>query len=150
MQKAVIIDLDGTLVNNTVRTRFVDASQIKDWDAFNRSLEHDTPSEWCRRLVYAMASKDTHIIFLTARTGSKATKDITSSWLTQNMGELNGNYTLLMRDENDTRPDFVSKQDIYTTNIMPYYEVLFAVDDKSMVCNMWRSLGITTLHCEDY
>lgn len=149
-RNAIIVDLDGTLVNNSVRTRHLDSSQVRDWTEFNKALQFDELSEWCNQLVRGMADRGTHIIFLTARSGSSETRQITENWLRLNMGGLNGDYTLLMRDDGDARPDFAIKQEIYMLKVAPYYNVLFAIDDKASVCNMWRSLGVTALHCEDY
>lgn len=148
MQRAIIVDLDATLADNGHRTMYVDGSQQKDWNAFNALSAFDPHNEWCREIVMAFHAMGYKIIFLTARSGTESTKKITLEWLTNHIG-VHVPYELIMRDEKDFRPDYVTKQDLYTMKVAPYYEVLFAIDDKKIVVDMWRELGITALHCSN-
>lgn len=50
-----------------------------------------------------------------------------------------GNYT----------PDDVMKKAWYHELIEPFFDVLFAVDDRKRVADMWRSVGLTCLHCDE-
>ncbi|MDP9379254.1 MAG: AAA family ATPase [Chloroflexota bacterium] len=50
---------------------------------------------------------------------------------------------LWMRREGDTRKDFVVKQEIYERGIRGKYNVLFVLDDRNQVVDMWRALGLT-------
>jgi hypothetical protein len=55
-----------------------------------------------------------------------------------------------MRPADERRPDYVIKEEIFNEQIKPFYNVSFAIDDKRVVCDMWRKLGVTALHCADY
>jgi predicted kinase len=50
---------------------------------------------------------------------------------------------LFMRAAGDTRKDFVVKQEIYEREIRGKYNVLFVLDDRDQVVEMWRGLGLT-------
>jgi predicted secreted acid phosphatase len=148
-EKAIIVDIDGTIANNSHRVRFVDGSQVKDWDQFNALSANDPVNEWCRDMVYGLHDQGYKIVFLTARNGSKETREMTERWLKANIRQ-DIPYVLYMREVGDTRTDFISKEEIYLVQIAPYYDVVMAIDDKRFVCDMWLSLGIVALHCSDY
>lgn len=146
---AVIIDLDGTLINTRRSYEFIDESGEPNMTAWLESTQFSPANFWCQQLVYAMYSSGISIIFLTAREGTSKAKKITEQWL-QNFGFAHIPYKLIMRDEGDLRQDPEVKRDIYNRQIAPYYSVLFAVDDKSRVIDMWRDIGVVALHCADY
>lgn len=149
MRRAIIVDLDGTLCNNSHRVMYVDGSQPKDWDKFNTLCAFDPHNDWCLDLVNSFNLLGHKIVFLTARSGSEVTKKMTDTWLMTHVGP-GVDYELLMRKDGDFRPDYVVKQEIYMNDIAPRYEIVLAVDDKKRVCDMWRDLGIAALHCEGY
>lgn len=148
-QKAIIVDLDGTLCDNAYRVKYVDGSQKKDWNKFNALSAGDPVIEWCRDLVKGFHYLGYRIIFLTARTESMGTRQITEKWLSDHIGPYVPDYDLIMRAEKDFRTDFITKQDLYMQHVAPKYDVAFAIDDKQAVCDMWRGLGITALHCAE-
>lgn len=51
---------------------------------------------------------------------------------------------ILMRAAKDNRKDSVVKAEIYRDEIEPEFNVIFVVDDRNQVVDMWRDLG---LHC---
>lgn len=50
--------------------------------------------------------------------------------------------TVILKDQTD---DLIKKE-IYLREIEPYYRVLYALDDKDIVKNMWKSLNIEVLN----
>lgn len=150
MQKAILVDLDGTIADNEYRVKYIDGSQKKDWNTFNALSANDPVVPWCLDLVKGFAAQGYKIIFLTARSESKGTRKITEDWLAREVGPYVHGYDLIMRDARDFRTDFVTKQDLYNQHVLGRYDVAFAIDDKLAVCTMWRSLGIPALHCKDY
>lgn len=147
LQKAVIIDLDGTLVNSPQPSEEHMVNDKMCWDTWIRSTKFSPINEWCKDITIALALDGYHIIFLTARSETAESKKITENWLATHIPI---NYSLYMRDENDFRHDNESKRDIYINQIAPNYNVMFAVDDKKSNCDLFRSLGIPALHCADY
>lgn len=142
MQKAIIVDIDGTIAQSP-RPQ---GSPV-DWKAWMESTRYCPVNEWCRQLVISMSLSNYTIIFLTSRDDSEASEEVTNDWLKRNLPI---SYKLLMRRDGDHRPDYEVKEEIYKRDIMPFYDVDFVVDDKSGVIAMFRELGIPALHCAHY
>ncbi len=155
MEKAVIIDLDGTLVNNNQRALESylpmpeGADPIKHWEPFFEESLFDLPNDWCMEILSAMSSKEYRVIFLTGRSATDRTIASTQKWLDINVHK-SVKYDLFMRPVNDERRDNEVKEEIISSSIIPYYDVLFAIDDKRSNVDMFEKLGIKCLHCADY
>jgi hypothetical protein len=54
-----------------------------------------------------------------------------------------------MRKEGDVRKDAIVKGEIYEKNINGKYNVLFVLDDRNQMVEMWRGLGLTCLQVAD-
>jgi len=147
--RAIIVDLDGTLCNSQHVVDFTDINGVVNWSAWSEATAFATVNEWCRDIVQSFTNDGYTIIFLTARSGTERHREITEGWL-KNFGFGHIQYKLLMRGEEDRRPDYVIKEEIYTREIAPFYHVSFALDDKAAVCGMWRKIGVPALHCADY
>jgi FMN phosphatase YigB (HAD superfamily) len=141
-QKIIIVDLDGTLCNADHRRHFVE-SEKKDWNGFYENMTHDEPNEWCLEIMDRF--KASEIVFVTGR--PEKYRDITKAWLTKKCGY--GTRPLFMRKNNDFRPDFMIKTEIYKEHIEPEYQVMFCVDDRKQVVDAWRELGLICLQCAD-
>jgi FMN phosphatase YigB (HAD superfamily) len=150
-QKAVIIDIDGTLSNSPHVEGFKKPTGGTDWEAWIASTRYAPVNEWCKELVLAMHRRGYKLIFLTARSTNFSGLEITKEWLDSHLNhEGIFEYELIMRPIGDFRPDTEVKTMLYSTLISPYYDVLFAIDDKKTVINLWRSLSVPALHCADY
>lgn len=140
-EKAIIVDLDGTLCNCEHRLRFIKTSP-PDWIAFNSHLLHDSLYGWCFELIAAMKSKEYKILIVTGR--GEAFRHLTCEWLKKN----NIAYdSLFMRKEFDIREDADVKEDLYREFIEKEYDILFVVDDRKSVVHKWRELGLVCLQC---
>nr|BFD33683.1 NIF family HAD-type phosphatase [Pigmentibacter ruber] len=143
-QKAIIIDLDGTLADCEHRRCFI-AGTKKDWKSFSKdeNIIQDKLNTWCASIISSF--KDSHkIILVTGR--NEFTRKITEEWLATHDQYYD---LLLMRKDQDFRQDAVIKQEIYNLHIQPKYDVIFCVDDRRQVVDMWRKLGLTCLQCAD-
>lgn len=152
LQKAIIVDLDGTLVANQHRppALYANDNGVIDWDAWTAGCVDDPVAEWCLDLVNAMSHAGYHILFLTRRGERPDCREITEHWLNGHLSP-DVDYTLIMGPWiDDGRPDSVVKLEKYYNEIAPYYSVAFAVDDKKENVQLFRSLGIPGLHCADY
>lgn len=129
--KAIICDLDGTLVANN------------KWDGtfetFYDTITECYPVDWCLNLLQGLHKQKVKIIFMTAR--GEHCKNITkihlNSWL-------DFPYELYMRKQDDIREDHIVKRD-YTEELLKKYDILLALDDNIKNCQMFRSYGITAL-----
>ena len=154
--KAIIIDLDGTLVNNSAIAKdgyIPMPKDIKDpaayWEPFFEESIFADPNYWCLEIVENMYAKGCHIIFLTGRSATTSTVAATKKWLEANLDE-DIQYDLIMRPNGDERQDSLVKKDLLSQYITPNYFVLFAIDDKRSNVDMFESMGIKCLHCADY
>lgn len=145
-QPAVIFDRDGTLA--AVDRRFVvntDPDETlawqfkKDWEGFNASLPFDAVVPEVAALFRAIRPGITKII-TTGRTDNLRPQ--MSDWLHKH--DLTPDL-LLMRRTGDQRIDSTVKREIFETQIAPRFDVLYVVDDRPQVCDMWRSLGLPLL-----
>lgn len=134
MKKAIICDLDGTLALIDHRDPY-DASKCEE-DALNNPIGNIIEVYTHQRLY------DIAIIFVSGREDKY--KPQTERWLKKhNITSYDG---LFMRKTGDFRKDTVIKKEIYTKHIEGKYDVLFVLDDRDQVVEMWRrELGLTCL-----
>ena len=139
---AIIIDLDGTLCNVSHRVHFI-KQDPPNWPAFFDACIDDTPNAAIVAL-YTMARASYHqIIYVSGRPDTHRAQ--TFDWLQRHRLALHAE--LLMRPAGDYRPDAIVKRELYDAHIAGQYDVLFCVDDRSVVVAMWRSLGLVCLQC---
>lgn len=143
--KAIIVDLDGTLADNDHRQRLYH-TYPRDWDAINHASKFDRPHEWCIEIVRLFAMNNYKIIFLTGR--AEESRGVTEEWLMRHIGPA-VDYSLLMRADGDKREDTDVKSEIYLAKIAPFFDVLFCIDDRRPVVDMWRDMGLPCLACAD-
>ena len=151
MSKQIIIcDLDGTLCNCEHRVHHVRQSP-KNWDAFYAGVWHDSVNEAVLRVLENFMESDYwsyELIFSSGR--PERCRVDTELWLWGNgfSNETGYPYTLLMRKDGDYRPDYVVKQRMLDKYI-DKERVLFAMDDRNQVVDMWRRNGITCFQVQD-
>lgn len=139
-QTAIIVDLDGTLADIRIRVKHLQTPK-KDWKSFNKSIETDDLHEWCRQIILRFCD-DHKIIIVSGRTD--ALKKETEDWLRK--FDVPYHY-LYMRNKSDNRPDTAVKLEIFEREIRDKFHVLFALDDRQKVVDMWRAEGLVVLQC---
>lgn len=140
-KKAILVDLDGTLADIEHRVYHVTKSP-PDWKSFYQGIDQDRLWPWCFELIQAMRASGYEVLFVTGR--EEYTRANSQEWLDRH--HLN-DIKLLMRGKGDTREDAMVKKDIFLQGIDPLYEVLFVVDDRRSVVEMWREMGLVCLQC---
>lgn len=139
-EKAIIIDLDGTLADIRIRLKHLQGGK-KDWKSFNKTIETDDLHEWCREIMVRF-HHDHKLIIVSGRVDDL--KQETEEWLSR----YNVPYDyLFMRKSNDFRPDNVIKLEIFEKEIRDKFSVLFVLDDRQKVVDMWRAQGLVVLQC---
>lgn len=152
MKTAVIFDLDGTLCNCEHRTHLVKA---KKWTEFYEAARYDKVNTWCSAILDSIHAtseiflNDISILFVTGR--PETYRDLTVDWLNTHVPLIldSKSSNLYMRKEGDYRADYITKKEIYEKHIKEQYNVLFVVEDRKQVVDMWRSLGIVCLQCAE-
>jgi predicted kinase len=134
---AIICDIDGTAAHMTDRSPY----------DYSRVFE-DIPDPAVRELLYHYyVGRDpndeqhaTTIIMLSGR--PESARADTEQWLATH----NFKYDYLhMRPDGDNREDSIVKQELFEKHIAQRYNVLFVLDDRNRVVDMWRSLGLKCL-----
>lgn len=147
-ETAIIVDLDGTLCNADHRLHLIQ-KEPKDFKTFFSLAHLDGVNEWCRSIVIGAQASGQRILFVTGRGAGEF--ELTAKWILDNVGILAKlNENIFMRATGDKRSDTEIKLELYRNAIEPNYKVLFAIDDRKAVIDLWRSLGITALHCSDW
>lgn len=149
-ERAIIVDIDGTLANIDHRLVFMkekdtdsEKSQKKDWKNFFANIPGDTVNEWCKEIMSAFF--DTNQVILCSGRPDDYQK-VTEDWLEDNQVEYD---KLFMRARGDFRRDDVIKQIILDFELKTRYDILFTVDDRKNVTDMWRKNGLTCLQCQE-
>lgn len=140
MKDTIVIDLDGTLANVDHRTHFV-RREKPDWDAFYSACDLDSVNEWCSELMGGLANRSYLIRIVSARRRTEEQK--TRDWLKNN--NIYFDRLELLRAPDDYSPDIVLKKawlDSYGKD-----RILFVVDDRQKVVDMWRAEGLICLQC---
>lgn len=143
-RKAVIIDIDGTIAQLDQRLNHLQSTP-KNWNLFYADMKNDKLHVWCFNLVQAMMDRGFEIIFCTGR--PEEYRQMTKDWLKKNCKWQPYTYELFMRKDKDYRPDTITKKELYDKNIKDKYDILFVVEDRQGVVDMWRNLGLVTLQC---
>ena len=144
-EKALIVDIDGTLSDNTHRLHMFNEN-VKDWTAINEQSRYDLPVMWCQEMVHMYNRAGYKILFITGRAAEA--EGVTREWLMRYISP-EVDWSLMMRPSDDTREDWVVKKDIYNQKVMPFYEVEFCLEDRDSVTNMWRGLGLVCLQVKE-
>lgn len=146
MKEAIICDLDGTLYDARDRQRVHLLGEKKDFEGFHRAAKDDQPNFWCAQLIVAMRNHGFAIVFTSGRDDTYRAE--TENWISRHLGWKTTDYELHMRPARDYTADDILKEDWLLNRILPNYRVLFAIDDRKRVAEMWRRNGIVCLHCD--
>ena len=128
LKTVLLCDLDGTIALMNGRSPY-DASNC-DMDILN------VP-------VYEVI-KDREVIFVSGRE-DKYKEPTLRFFEKHNIKYLD----LFMRKSGDNRKDSVIKEEIYNEFIKDKYNVLFVLDDRNQVVELWRRLGLTCFQVAD-
>ena len=127
VKNAIICDIDGTLAN------------LGDRHPFDfHKVDQDTVKHATAEAVRVFHRAGYAIILLSGR--EESCRELTLEWLRRNEIPFDG---LHMRTTGDRRKDSIVKREIYNRVIPGTYAVLFVLDDRNQVVDMWRKeLGL--------
>ena len=138
-EELVIFDIDGTLADISERVHHV-RKKPKNWNAFNEGMAQDKAIRSMVQLCNILYAAGVRIVLCSGRT--EKNRPETVEWLDKQ----GVNYhELLLRKDEDFRSDAVIKREILQG--MEKSRILFVVEDRSRVVEMWRSEGLTCLQC---
>ena len=151
----VICDIDGTIMN--VEDRLALAIKNKrpedkrmNWDVFldPKVMEAEDRPNWdVVFLIKKLMSTGSTILFTSAR--NERHRDVTMRQLAQgcNINMRISPYTnkgnrLYLRDDDDFRPDDITKKEIFERVLTDGFGPQLAFDDRDQVVSMWRGMGL--------
>lgn len=130
---AIIVDIDGTVAEKGERSPY-DMTTVSQ----------DTPIAPIIHLVDLLHYAGYQIVFVSGRFESARTD--TLAWLEYNLTSHVRVHNLFMRKDGDYSPDYEIKDEIYRTQIEPYWDVHYVLDDRNQTVAMWRNAHhLTTL-----
>jgi len=139
----VIFDIDGTLADIRHRRPFLNGKN-PDWKSFNSLMGNDEKNRPVVELYTTLwETKKYELILVSGR--SEDQRQVTEQWLFWNEIPFS---KLMLRPSKDFRPDSEIKKEILDKLLMENKNILFVVDDRQSVVDMWRENGITCLQCD--
>jgi len=138
-EELVIFDIDGTLADTSERIHHI-KEKPKNWIAFHEGMAKDQASLSMVRLCNILYTSGVHIILCSGR--HERYRPETVEWLSRQ--GINYHELLLRKDE-DYHPDSVVKREL--VQMLDKSKILFVVEDRSRVVEMWRSEGLVCLQC---
>ena len=135
----VIFDIDGTLADVSERIHHL-KKKPKNWDAFFQGMARDKAIRSMVRLCNILYTSGIHIILCSGRNEEYRTETV--KWLAQQGVHY---HDLLLRKDKDRRSDTIIKREMLS--MIDQSKVLFVVEDRSQVVDMWRSEGLVCLQC---
>lgn len=130
LPSAIISDIDGTLSLNENGRSYYDSTRVIE-DNINTPIAD---------IVKLYKKNGVKILILSGR--EDASKKDTETWLKCNDIDYDALY---MRTTGDHRGDEITKRELYDKYIKDTYNVLFVLDDREKVVDLWRELGLTCL-----
>lgn len=138
-EEIVIFDIDGTLADVSERLHHI-KKKPKDWDAFFKGIPQDKAIRSMVRLCNILYASGIKILLCTGRREKDRTETV--KWLAQQ----GVNYhELILRPDGDRRSDVIVKREMLAG--IDRNKILFVVEDRNGVVEMWRSEGLVCLQC---
>jgi hypothetical protein len=132
-----ICDIDGTLADLTHRRHYVQTKPA-NWEAFRLAADRDTVIEPVAHVVRQLEmSIHNRVILCTGRMEKE--RDLTEKWL---LNQRIFYAAFYMRATNDTRPDYVIKEELLDRILVDGFKPVLAFDDRQQVVDMWRRRGL--------
>lgn len=127
LPSVIICDIDGTLAKMNGRSPFEEAKVRSDMPV----------PEVIQLLTVYKRSIMIDIILFSGR--HETCREDTELWLREHSVPFDSLY---MRPAENNDHDYVIKKDLYDTYIDGKYNVLFVLDDRNQVVDLWRGLGL--------
>lgn len=133
--KCLLVDIDGTVAKMVDRSPF-------DWKRVGEDLPKQQVIDIVRRLTENrehLCDPSLQLIFVSGRDAVCMSE--TKAWLEKHFDSTD--FELHMRPQNDNRPDTIIKYEILKNDIAPRYNPIAVFDDRKVVVEMWRKIGLT-------
>lgn len=130
-KQCFVFDVDGTLALMNGRNPYNELEAGSDY-----------PNTPVMLLYHSLVQSYPDAVFIVLSGRKDKSRDVTTEFL-ESYG-LRVDYFFMRKDE-DNRKDAIVKREIYESEILPKYNVVFHVDDRQQVVDEIRNLGVTVL-----
>ena len=134
-----IFDIDGTLADVSERVHHV-RQKPRNWNAFFAGMAQDKAVRSIVRLCNLLHDAGVRVILCSGR--PEQFRNETVGWLAREGVQYD---ELRLRRRGDRRSDTLAKQQMLAG--IDLASVLFIVEDRSSVVEMWRAQGLVCLQC---
>jgi hypothetical protein len=143
--ECAIFDFDGTLASVAwiAPTDNHDSSQ---WHRFNHLTPYCSPVPYVLMMVWDCVHTGVTPIITTGRDESFRHNQLT--WLRKYNIPVRADH-VFGRAYGDPRKDSIVKEEILHRDILPRWHPIYAVDDRPVVAQVWRTHGIRTIDVID-
>lgn len=142
--KTILFDIDGTIADIKHRRAFLELDK-PDWKTFNSKMGDDVVNKPVAELYKTLWEAGKHqIILITGR--MEESRKLTEQWLSWNEIPFS---RIEMRQNDDYRTDYIVKEEMLKRLQQEGLDILFVVDDRQQVVDMWRKNGITCFQCAE-
>lgn len=139
MSKIYVFDIDGTVADNSARTKWVEQTP-KDWKKYNETMAYDKPIADIIELLQTIDNGISTIIFCTGR--EEVYREVTEKWLRNQDITWNALY---MRPAKDYRSDSIVKVELLNQIRQDFGEPFMWFDDRDSVVSAIRAQGVRVL-----
>lgn len=137
--EVVVFDIDGTLADTSARVHHV-RSKPKNWKAFFAAMSEDKAVHAIVRLCNLVHDAGVRVVLCSGR--PEEYRERTVEWLAREGVRYD---ELRLRRHGDRRSDTIAKREMLA-GIDPA-KILFVVEDRASVVDMWRAMGLVCLQC---
>ena len=138
-ERIVIFDIDGTLADVSERIHHV-RRKPKNWNAFFAGIAQDKAIHAMVALCNMLYDAGVRIILCSGR--NERHRPETVEWMARHGVRY---HELILRRDSDMRSDVVVKREMLAG--IDREKILFVVEDRTRVVEMWRSEGLVCLQC---
>lgn len=138
MTQYVVFDIDGTLADCRHREHHVTQMIPKDWATFKKLIPEDPVIEQVATLLKIMHTAGYRVVLMTGR--DESCREDTVNWMAKHDLPFD---ILVMRANNDFRPDYECKRELMGDIIDRLYaHPLMVFEDRISVINVWKEMGL--------
>jgi predicted secreted acid phosphatase len=135
----VVFDIDGTLADVSARLHHV-REKPKNWKAFFAGMSEDKEVHAIVRLCNVVYDAGIRVVLCSGR--PEEYRPQTVDWLARAGVRYD---ELRLRRRGDRRSDTIAKREMLEG--LDLATILFVVEDRASVVEMWRQLGLVCLQC---
>lgn len=144
MMHDVIVDIDGTIADNSHRVHHIRKSP-KDWKSYEKGVMEDEPHFDIIYILESLKARGSKLVLCTGRMENE--RDDTINWLRMHYLDFLFDK-LYMRPLNDYRSDDVVKKELLDQIRKDGYNPTIVFEDRQRVVDMWRTEGLRCLQVQ--